>query len=150
MEAKKKYLTVDEAVTETGLHPSTVRWLVEAKRMGDRINGQLMVDAEALRAKMDLRRATISATEAAQIYGVTSVTIVLWAKRFDIATKVGCRWRIHPEKLAALVARRPIRVQLPSRRRRPAQGSAVMAPFDDSRHAGVSQPAQAHHNDTAA
>jgi hypothetical protein len=121
MREGKEYLTVDEAVTETGLHPSTVRWLVEAKRMGDRINGQLMVDAEALRAKMDLRRATISATEAAQIYGVTSVTIVLWAKEFDIATKVGCRWRIHPEKLAALVAKRGIRVQVPHRRR-PAQG----------------------------
>jgi len=123
MREGKEYLTVDEAVTETGLHPSTVRWFVEAKRMGDRINGQLMVDAEALRAKMDLRRATISATEAAQIYGVTSVTIVLWAKEFDIATKVGCRWRIHPEKLAALVAKRGIRVQVPHRRR-PAQGSA--------------------------
>jgi hypothetical protein len=78
MQADKECLTVNEAVAETGLHPSTVRWLVEAKRLGDRIDGQLMVDAEALRAKMDFRRATISATEAGKKYGVTSTTIGKW------------------------------------------------------------------------
>jgi hypothetical protein len=118
MNEDQEYQTVPEAVAETGLPDSTVRWFVRAKGLGAQINGRPMVDTAALRAKLEFRRSTLSATEAARKYGVTSNTIGNWCVAYDIATKVGCRWRVDEAKLDALVATRGIRAQEPSRRRR--------------------------------
>jgi hypothetical protein len=124
MEQSKEYLTIRAASDQTGISINTIRSWVDHKGIGARINGRPMVDAAALRAKLDDGKSTLTSTDAARKYGVTSTTIVNWSVAFGIGDFVDGKWRIDPAKLDALVAKRGVRAQLPSRRRRPAQGSA--------------------------
>ena len=82
-----------------------------------------MVDAAALRAKLDDSKSTLTSTDAARKYSVTSNTIpVNWSVAFGIGDFVDGKWRIDPAKLEALIARRGIPGPSPARRL-PTQGS---------------------------
>jgi hypothetical protein len=123
MEQSKQYLTIRAASDQTGLSVNTIRWWADHKGIGARINGRPMVDAAALRAKLDDGKSTLTSTDAARKYGVTSNTIVNWSAAFGIGDFVDGKWRIDPAKLEALIATRGI--PGPSHARRlPTQGSA--------------------------
>jgi hypothetical protein len=116
MQADKEYLTIQEAADECGISVHTIRWWADQRDIGARVDGQLVVKATVFRAKIAARRATISATEAARKYGVNPNTIGNWCVAFDIATKVGCRWRVDEAKLDALIESRGIPSPSPARR----------------------------------
>jgi hypothetical protein len=108
MEQSKQYLTIRAASDQTGLSVNTIRWWADHKGIGARINGRPMVDAAALRAKLDDGKSTLTSTDAARKYGVTSNTIVNWSAAFGIGDFVDGKWRIDPAKLEALVEKRGI------------------------------------------